>query len=754
MINGVGSNVKKFDSKDIISGKPIYTEDICMEDALVVKILRSPHAHANILSIKKEIALKVPGIVGIYTYEDVPNIRHTRAGQSDPEPSPYDRLILDKTVRYVGDEVCIVAGETVEAVDKALKLIKVEYEELDSVIDFEQAIDNKVIVHNHDDYHMNFDIGNDYKRNICSSGGESHNDVEKEFENSDVVIERTYYTKANNQGMMEPFKTFTYYDEDERLVVVTSTQIPFHIRRHVSHAFGINEESIRVVKPRVGGGFGAKQTLVSEFFPVLVTLKTKRPARMYYTREEVMTASTSRHQMRITVKVGAKKTGEILGIKLHTLSNTGAYGEHASTTVGLSAHKTIPIYNKAKAFQFDYEVVYTNTSSAGAFRGYGATQGCFALESCINELAHIIKMDPTELRLKNLLQEGDILPGYYNELLQSCKLDECIIEGKKMIGWEDKYPFYYKDGKKRSLGMAVTMQGSAITNIDYAEVKVVFKDNKYKLMIGATDMGQACDTILAQMIASSLECPIDMIFTDDVDTDKSPYDAGSYASSTTYLTGISAVKACDDLKDKVIDLYVQKYPNEDRKKVCVKGDSVYGEKSVKITDLTTEEVVGFAKSTTPVSPPPFVAGFVEIETDEETFEMKIIDYVAVVDCGTRINPNLTTIQVEGGIVQGIGMALFEDINYNKEGRMYNDSFMKYKVPTKKDFNRVRVAFKESYEPTHPFGAKSIGEVVINTPSPAIAAAAFNAFGVNVRDLPITPQKIFDLVSGNADSYLS
>ncbi|MDK2808741.1 MAG: hypothetical protein PWP24_1478 [Clostridiales bacterium] len=743
MLSGVGTSVKKVDSYAITSGKPIYTEDICREDALIVKILRSLHAHAKIVSIHKTIASKVPGVVGIYTYEDVPSIRHSRAGQTYPEPSPYDRLILDQTVRYVGDEVCIVAGETEQAVDKAIKLIRVEYEILESVLDFEAAADNAVIVHNHEDYHTNFAIGNDYKRNICASGFEAHGDVEAEFEKSDVVLERTYYTKANNQGMLEPFKTFTYLDEDDRLVVVTSTQIPFHIRRHVAHAFGLNEEQIRVVKPSVGGGFGAKQTLVSEFFPALVTLKTKRPARMYYSRKEVLGASTSRHQMRITVKIGATYSGEILGITVDTLSNTGAYGEHASTTVGLSAHKTIPIYNKAKAFKFQYQVVYTNTASAGAFRGYGATQGCFAVESCVNELATILEIDPTKLRLKNLLEEGEILPAYYNELLQSCKLDACIIEGKKMIGWEEKFPFYYKDGKKRAVGMAVTMQGSSISLIDEAQIKVIFEKDSYKLMTGATDMGQACDTVLLQMLASSFQCPIERITVDSVDTDRSPFDSGSYASSSTYLTGIALSKACDDLKNQIFDLYRKQYPEESKEELSIQGTCVIGKKTICISELTKQPLTGFASVTSPGSPPPFIAGFAEIEADEETMEVKLVDYVAVADCGTRINPNLTTIQVEGGIAQGIGMALYEDITYNENGKMLNDSFLTYKMPTKLDFGQIRVAFQESYEPTHPFGAKSIGEVVINTPPPAIAAAVYNAFGVHVRSLPITAQKIFE-----------
>ncbi len=748
----VGKSIKKIDAKALITGKPVYTEDIEPTGALVVKLLRSPHAHASIKSIDKSKALLVPGIEAIYTFEDVPKKRFTLAGQSFPEPSPYDRLILDKVVRYVGDEVCIVAGATEDAVDRAMKLIKVDYEVLESLIDYEKAIDHPVVIHTEDDYKVNFDIGNEVHRNICASGSSGHGNVEEVFAKSDIILEHVYRTKANNQTAMESFKTFTTLDAYGRITIVSSTQVPFHVRRHVAHALELSPSKIKVVKPRIGGGFGAKQTLVTEMFPAFVTMKTGKPAKLYYSRKEAFTASTSRHAMTIKVKIGAKKDGTILGIKMHTLSNTGAYGEHGPTTVGLSATKTISLYNKAEAYQFDYEVVYTNTMSAGAFRGYGATQGGFALESAVNELATKLHMDPVALRLKNLLAVGEKMHAYYNEELQSCRLRECIQTGREMIGWDNKYPSYILDnGKIRAYGMAISMQGSGISNVDVASVSIHLNDNgMYTLMIGATDMGTGCDTILAQMAADGLGCNMDQITVHGVDTDVSPYDTGSYASSTTYVTGGAVLKACESMQSQILEASA-KILGVPKEALEFDGTCIYGEgKTLLLADLANALVVGsntqlvaIGTNSQEVSPPPFMAGFVEIEADPDTMVYTIVDYVAVVDCGTVINPNLAKVQVEGGIAQGIGMAMTEDIRYSKDGRMYNDSFMMYRIPSRLDVGKIRVAFESSYEPTGPHGAKSIGEIVINTPSPAIADAVYNAYGRRVRELPITPERIFN-----------
>lgn len=749
----VNQSVKKIDSSALVTGKPVYTSDLTPANCLVVKVLRSPHAFAKIIEINKEIALKVPGIECILTHEDVPNQRFTMAGQSFPEPSPYDRLILDQVVRYVGDPVAIVAGVNEKVVDKALKIIKVSYEVFEPILDMDQAIDHPSVIHAEENYHVNFDIGNDVKRNICSSGISQEGDVEGELAECDVVIDQIYHTKANNCTPMETFRTYTYLDYNGRINVMSSTQVPFHVRRIVATALDVPKSKVRVIKPRIGGGFGAKQTIVSEIFPALVTLKTGKAAQIIFTRKESFIGSTSRHEMKMHVRLGADKEGNIKAIDLHTLSNTGAYGEHGPTTVGLSGHKTLPIYNKAKAFRFEYEVVYTNTMSAGAYRGYGATQGAFAVESAVNELAVKLNMDPIELRRKNLLEVGEVMPAYYGELLKSCALDACIQKGKELIGWDNLYPMkQISETKVKAVGMAVTMQGSSIANLDTASVEIKLNDDGfYTLMLGATDMGTGCDTILSQMAAEELECSMDKFIVHGVDTDLSPYDTGSYASSTTYLTGMAVIKACDKMKKKLIEaaagiLQIEsehlifegdRITKEDSPEIYIKVDEL----AQKIARGIGEQLVASASHSSPVSPPPFMAGFAEVEVDLETGRTELTNYVGVVDCGTPINPELARVQTEGGIAQGIGMALFEDVTYNERGSMRNNSFMQYRIPTRLDFGKIQVEFESSYEPTGPYGAKSIGEVVINTPSPAIAQAIYNATGVHHRTLPITAEKV-------------
>ena len=757
----VSKGIRKKDYLALVTGKPVYTDDLALKDCLIVKLLRSSHANALIKSINTNIAIKVPGIVGIYTYHDVPNKRFTFAGQTYPEPSPYDRLILDKHLRHVGDIVAIVAGETEAAVDKALKLIKVEYDVLEPLLDFHQAKDNKILVHPEDSWQTLCDVGADNKRNLCASGSSSAGDVTKELNESDVVLTRTYHTKANQQATMETFRAFSYLDIYGRLNVVSSTQITFHVRRILANALGIPKVSINVIKPRIGGGFGSKQTAVCEVYPAFVTLKTGRPAKIIFSREENQIASSPRHEMEITITIGATKEGKIKAIDLYTLSNTGAYGEHGPTTVGLSGHKSIPLYSKIPAHRFSYDVVYTNVMSAGAYRGYGATQGIFALESIIDELAHELKMDPIKLRELNMTQQGDLMPAYYNEVANSCNLDKCLARCKEMMNWDAKYPYkMISKTKVRGVGMALAMQGSAISNVDVASVALkVNDDGFYSLMIGASDMGTGCDTILAQMAADCLLCDVDNIIVSGVNTDTSPYDSGSYASSTTYLTGMAVVKTAASLISK-IKKYGASLLNLTEEEVDFDGSYVYKldkTKKISLKDIANSSMCNNSNAlyvseshSSPVSPPPFMVGMAEVEVDLETGKVDLINYKAVVDCGTVINPNLARVQTEGGLVQGIGMALFEDINYDSFGRLRNNSFMQYKIPTRQDIGNIEVDFRSSYEPTGPFGAKSIGEIVINTPAPAIANAIYNACKVRIRELPITPEKVYFGLLKNED----
>lgn len=751
--NAINQPVRKKDSMQLLLGKPVYVEDIAPKDALAVKLLRSPHANAIVEEINVSVAKKVPGVVDIYTWEDVPKQRFAIAGQTYPEPSPYDRLILDRHVRFVGDVVAIIAAENEKAAFKAMKLIKVKYKILEPVLDFHQAKDNEILVHPEEDWLAQVPVGGDARRNLVASEISGDGDVDAVLADCDEVLEHAYHMRSFNQAMMETFRTYTDLDRYGRLHVISSTQIVFHVRRILSQALGIPKSKIRVEKPRIGGGFGAKQTAVSEVYPAFVTLKTGRPAQLIFTREESQLAGSPRHEMEVRVRLGADKDGHIRGLDLHTLSNSGAYGEHGPTTVGLSGHKSIPLYTGGlEAFRFGYDVVYTNTMAAGAYRGYGATQGIFALETSVNELAEKLGIDPTIIREKNMLREGMKMPAYYGETANACALDKCMARCKELFHWDEKYPVRdMGNGKVRAAGVAMAMQGSCISNVDVGSATVKLADDgTFNLIIGAADMGTGCDTILAQMVAECMDCSVDDVAVFGADTDASPYDSGSYASSTTYITGKAVEMACAKLKTQLCGIAAGMLGCSTEEVVFENGrvKQINTEKSVSLAEISVKDqvnndiaAVATASHSSPVSPPPYMVGMVEIELDKDTGEVKILDYVAVVDCGITINPALARIQTEGGIVQGIGHTLFENITYDRNGRPIESSFLQYKVPTRLDMGHLRVEFENSYEPTGPFGAKSIGEIVINTPAPAIAHAIYRATGVWHRELPITPEKI-------------
>lgn len=749
----INKSVRKKDAMQLLLGKPVYMDDITPNDALVVKLLRSPHANAVVREINTAIAGKVPGIVDIYTWQDVPSTRFAIAGQTYPEPSPYDRLIIDRHVRFVGDVVAIIAAETEKAADKAMNLIKVDYEILEPVLDFRKAKDNSVLVHPEDDWYPPCEVGGNNRRNLVASETNSHGDVDACMDSCDILIDRTFHTKSFNQAMMETFRTYTSLDRYGRLHVITSTQIVFHCRRILSRALGIPKSRIRVEKPRIGGGFGAKQTAVCEVYPAFVTLKTGRAAKLIYTREEAQIAGSPRHEMEIRVRLGADKNGKIRVLDLYTLSNSGAYGEHGPTTVGLSGHKSIPLYTgNLEAYRFSYDVVYTNTMAAGAYRGYGATQGIYALESVVNELAEKLRIDPTVLRDINMVKEGMVMPAYYNETANACALDRCMEHCRKMFRWEEKYPVRdMGNGKVRATGVAMAMQGSCISNVDVGSATVKLnEDGGYNLLIGAADMGTGCDTILAQMVAECMECNVEDVAVFGADTDASPYDSGSYASSTTYITGKAVEKACLDLKKKICSIAAGMMECDEDEVIfeSTRVRHINTGKTVSLADIayktqvnSTQSAEATATHSSPVSPPPYMVGMVEIELDKLTGQVEILDYMAVVDCGIPINPALARIQAEGGIVQGIGHTLFENVRYDQNGKLIESSFLQYKIPTRLDMGRLKVEFEHSYEPTGPFGAKSIGEIVINTPAPAITHAIYRATGVWHRELPVTPEQI-------------
>ncbi len=757
----VNHKTPSVDGKGIMMGRAAFTDDFAEPNSLIVKMLRSPHAFARIKNIDTSKARALPGVEIVLTHHDVPRKSFTRAGQGYPEPSPHDKFILDEYVRYVGDEVACVAAINESVADQALKLIEVEYEVLEPVLDFEKAFEHQSVIHPEEGICEMFPIGFEPKKNVAASYHMHVGDVDAVMAKCDVVVEETYYTQAQAHAMLEPHSTNARLDYHNRLVIYSSTQTPYHVRRILSQTLDLPISKIRLIKPRVGGGFGGKQALHGEFFVSLVTLRTKKPSKMVYSRQEVFESSYTRHPMRITMRLGAMKDGTIRAIDCYSLSDTGAYGEHALTVFMITGSKVLPLYNKVDAVRFGGRVVYTNHVSAGAYRGYGAIQGNFALESVIDVLAKKLNMDPLELRRKNMMEEGETSPifeimGEGTEgtamNMDTCKLRYCLDRGAELIGWKDKYPFVRVGPHKvRSVGMAIAMQGSGIPYIDMAAATIKLNDDGfYNLTVGATDIGQGSDTILTQIAAETLMTTMDKVVIYSSDTDLTPFDVGAYASSTTYVSGNAVLKAAKSMKTMLIEEAAH-YLKVSVDEVTFDGEKfVAKDKIITLSDMAnklyynenqhqltaTESYVGHK------SPPPFMAGFVEIEMDTETYEYKILHYVSVVDCGTTINPMLARGQVEGGIVQGLGMACFEEVKYSNRGKLNSNSFLYYKIPSMLDIDKLTTEFAESYEESGPYGAKSVGEIGIDTPPAAIANAVANAVNIRINKLPITPEKIF------------
>ena len=756
----VNNKTHSVDGKGLMQGRSYYTDDLAAQNSLVIKILRSPHAFAHIKNIDVSDAQKLNGVALVLTYKDVPHVSMSRAGQGFPEPSPHDKFILDEYVRYVGDEVAMVAAINEEIAEDALKLIKVEYEVLEPVLDFETSYENKSVIHPEDGICEMFPIGFEPKKNVAAAYEMEVGDVEKELAKSDIIVDETFYSQAQAHAMLETHSSNARLDEHNRLVIYSSTQTPFHMRRIMSTTLGIPLHQIRFIKPRVGGGFGGKQAFHGEFFCALTTLRTGKPSRMVYTREEVFGASYTRHPMKIQMKIGAMKDGRINAIDCRSLSDTGAYGEHSLTVFMIVGSKVLPLYNKVDAVRFGGRVVYTNHVPAGAYRGYGAIQGNYALEATIDVLAEKLGMDPKKIREINSMREKETSPIFEimgegtkgtAMIMESCKLPYCIKRGAELIDWEHNWPRKkISETKVRGYGMAIAMQGSGIPFMDMGSCSIKLNDGgTYMVTVGATDIGQGSDTIISQIVAEELETTVDKVIIYSSDTDLTPFDCGAYASSTTYVSGNAAWKAAQKMRKRLIK-EAAVFLEEKEENVEFDGKMfVSGKKSISLNDLSikllynkyqqqvqvTESYYGH------VSPPPFMAAYAEVEVDLETGEYKICNYVTVTDCGTTINPMLARGQVEGGIVQGLGMACFEDVKYDKKGNLLSNNFLNYHIPTHKEIHKLTSEFADSYEPTGPFGAKSVGEIGIDTPPAVICNAIYNATGVRIHKLPITPEKI-------------
>ncbi len=750
----IGKNTKRIDGISLTKGKPVFADDKRKKDYLYLKILRSTIPHGVIKQIDYADALKLDGVELVLTHKDFKSIYYTTAGQGAPEPSPHDTLILDSVVRYVGDRVAVVAATSIEIAEKALKLIQVEYEELPAIFNMDEAIGNSTILHpDKEGYNFVYDP----KKNIASNINEELGDVDEAMDNSDYVFENTYSTPYVQHAHIEPHISLSWLDENDRLVIRTATQVPHHVRRIVAEVLEIPINKIRVIKPRIGGGFGSKQEIIGEELCAAVTLRTGKPARLEYTREEEFTAARSRHPQKITFKIGLNKDHIIQAIDMNILQNSGAYGPHSLTVMSVSASKTLALY-KSNHVRIVANSVYTNLPPAGAYRGYGAPQGFFALESIMDEIANELNVDPIELREKNYFNEGDEVPiakvlGEGREgfpvILNTSGIRECLSVGKKYIQWNKTKPnnklTYLKDG----IGVATVAQGSGIAGIDMGAAYIKMnEDGSFNLNIGATDLGTGSDTALAQIAAEVLEVPVDKIIVYSSDTDLTPFDTGAYASSTTFISGTAVKKAALDVRNQILDqgkkiLNVETAVIKDQCVVANNGEKItYGEICTK--SFYTDHQLQIQSATSHMSydsPPPYNATFADVTVDIETGFVKVNKIISVTDAGQIINPQMSAGQIEGAIPQSLGMAISEFMIFDKQGRAINRDFNDYHIYTSIDMPEIVAKFVHTNEPTGPFGAKAVAEIPTNGPAPAIVNAIYNACGVRIRHLPITPEKI-------------
>jgi putative selenate reductase molybdopterin-binding subunit len=759
----VNHSVEKIDAMSLALGKPSYVADFVPDDALYVKVLRSPFAHAVIKHIDISAAEKMPGVHCVLYHGNVPRIAHCTAGQGYPEPSPYDTFMFDTKVRHVGDRVAAVAAETVALAEEAIKAINVEYEELPAVLSIDQALaDGAPVIHDETDASIPIPVVYEPQKNLVAKIGMDAGTPQQGLEEADYRFDYVYETQYAQHTPMEPYVSLAYLDERDRIVIKTSTQVPFHCRRIVAQTLDIPIQRIRVIKPRIGGGFGSKQEVLLEDIVAMVTLRTRRPAFFEFTRKENFTRGRTRHPIRVHLKTGVMKDGSIKTLSMDCLSNTGAYGGHGLTVIGCCGSKVLPLYH-AEHIHFKGEVVYTNLPVAGAYRGFGATQAFFGMECIMDEMAEAIGMDPVEFRLKNHIKTGEGSPVFaalgegkegVEQLIGSCELDECIRRGAEAIGWNERKPHTEKSGRFREgMGMCTLMQGSSVPEIDMGAASLKMnEDGSFNLLVGATDLGTGSDTVLGQIAAEALGTDISKLIVYSSDTDMTPFDVGAYASSTTYLSGEAVRKAAAKVQKQILGVAAEMLETaEDQLLIGNSRVSAAGsDKSVSFSEICTYamyernqfQIMDTASHITHKSPPPFSAHFVKVSVDTWTGEVKVLDYVAAVDCGVAINPKLAAGQTEGGVMNGISYALCEEYLFNNKGRMLNDGLKHYHIYSMADKPPLRVILVESYEDSGPYGAKSVSEICINGPAPAIANALYNAVGIRLRSIPMTREKVW------------
>ena len=749
----IGKKTIRVDGRALVKGKPVFTDDVEIQNLLYLKVLRSPHAHARIKSIDTSEALAMEGVVAVLTHEDFPPHYFTTAGQGYPEPSPRDMRVLDSVVRFVGDRVAVVAAESRELAENALAGIKVDYELLPAVFDPLESMAGSVVIHPE----QGATGIHDAKRNIAAHFNVEIGNVEKALEESEHLYEGVYSTPYVQQASIEPHVCLSWWDENDRLVIRTSTQVPFHVRRIVAEVLDLPIYKIRVIKPRIGGGFGGKQEILNEELCAAVTLKTGFPARLEFTREEEFYAARTRHPQTVKIRIGLKPDLTINAMDMNILENTGAYGAHALTVMSVTAQKTLSLY-RVPNVRVDANAVYTNLPVAGAYRGYGAPQGFFALEVLMDEIAHDLGIDPIVLRHKNYVRVGDEIPiakalgegreGVPIKILSS-GLEECLEEGRKLVGWE-KIRTEPKAGVvKRGVGVAIAAQGSGIPGIDMGSVFLKMnEDASFNLLVGATDLGTGSDTALAQIAAEVLEVPVEKILVYSADTDLTPFDTGAYASSTTYVSGGAVKKAAEKIKTQLLELGkkllgVKEATIQDGYVIGDNGERISYREICTRTFYTDEQtqIMATASHISYDSPPPFNATFADVSVDTETGIVKVNKIVSVTDSGRIINPQMAEGQAEGAIPQSLGMALSEYMVFDEKGAPLNKDFYQYHIYTAIDMPEIITKFVSTNEPTGPFGAKAAAEIPVNGPAPAVINAIYNACGVRIRKLPVAPEEL-------------
>lgn len=773
----VGKPEIKVDAVKLAQGKPAFTADIEMRGMLYAKVLLSPHAHARIIRIDTTKAKALPGVAAVLTWQDLPRVIFSTAGQSDPIPGPLDSFSLDNKVRFVGDRVAFVAAESLEIAEEALKLIEVDYELLPSVLDPTQAmVKGAPILHDEAEY-VNF-AESDASRNLAAEIRIDIGDVEKGFAEADKIFETEYTVPKVQHAHIEPHVTLTYWDEDDRLVIRTSTQVPFHIRRVLAPVLGLPVKRIRVIKPRIGGAFGGKQEILIEDVAAHLTIATGRPVLYEYTREEEFIAARSRHPMRVRIKTGVKKDGTITANAMYALSDTGAYGCHALTVAGNTGHKSMALYvgdgeyRKAPNIRFYADVVYTNHPPAGAFRGYGVPQGYWPLDRQMEMMARYLDMDPIEFRLKNALREGELHPFSTAwsegreprpETILTCGLEECARQGKAAIGWDQKYgnpDWHTVSGKshlRKGVGVALVMQGTAIPYLDMGGASIKMNDDgSFNLMVGATDLGTGSDTVLGQMAAEVLGVLLEDVIVYSSDTDFTPFDKGAYASSTTYISGAAVVKAAEKVAERIrvraARMLQSDVESVEASKIQLAERRAFSEdgRSVSLAEVALnalhhtdqEQIMATASFVSPVSPPPFAAQFAEVTLDIETGQVRVDKLVTAVDSGVIVNPVTASGQIEGGMTQALGYAVCEEMVYDDKGVARERDLRDYHIFRADEMPELETIFVETYEPSHPFGVKSVAEIPIDGIAPAIGNAILDAGGAELNENPLTPERVW------------